>query len=99
VEITAWHNQEAVLVDPYLINSNHFKKTENIFDRRLVHPWPHWIVRMELAALFIYAGVTKLVDPKALATTISAYDLAPEALLSFAALSLPPIRPDPRYKG
>jgi hypothetical protein len=78
-----------------VFNSSLFKKIRNIFHRGLVHPWPYWIVRMALAALFIYAGVTKLFDPKAFTTTISAYGLAPEAFLSFAALGLPPIRPDP----
>jgi H+/gluconate symporter-like permease len=96
VEITAWQNQEATLVDPYLINSSHFKKIRNIFHRGPVHPWPYWIVRMALAAIFICASVTKLVAPKAFAAIISAYGLVPEALPSFAALGLPPIRPDPR---
>jgi hypothetical protein len=44
---------------------------------------------MALVALFIYGGVTKLFDPRAFAATISAYDLAPEALLPFLAVGLP----------
>ena len=55
----------------------------------LVHLWPYRIVRMALAALFIYGGVTKLFDPKAFAVTISAYDLVPETLLPFFAVGLP----------
>jgi len=77
------------LVDQYSINSNYFKKIRNIFHQGLVHPWPYRIVRMALAALFIYAGVTKFFDPKAFAATISAYELLPEALLPLFAVGLP----------
>jgi uncharacterized membrane protein YphA (DoxX/SURF4 family) len=55
----------------------------------LVHPWPYRIVRLALAGLFIYGGVTKLFDPKAFAATISAYDLVPEAFLPVVAIGLP----------
>ncbi len=55
----------------------------------MVHPWPYRIVRLALAALFIYGGVTKLIDPKAFAATISAYDLVPEAFLPVVAIGLP----------
>lgn len=48
------------MVNPYSIKSIHFKKIRNIFHQALVHPWPYWIVRMALAALFIYAGVIRL---------------------------------------
>lgn len=89
MEITAWRNQEATLVDPYSINSTYFKKIRNTFHQGLVHPWPYRIVRMALAALFIYAGVIKLFDPKAFAATISAYELLPEALLPPLAVGLP----------
>jgi uncharacterized membrane protein YphA (DoxX/SURF4 family) len=77
------------LVESYSINSNCFKKIRNIFHQGLVHPWPYRIVRIALAALFIYGGVIKLFDPKVFAATISAYDLAPEALLPLLALGLP----------
>jgi hypothetical protein len=87
------------LVDPYSINSNHIKEIKNIFHRGPVHPRRDRLARMALAALFIYAGVTKLLDPKAFTATISACGLAPEALLSFATPGMPPIRPDPRSKG
>ena len=50
------------MVDQYSINSIYFKKIRNIFHQGLVHPWPYRIVRMALAALFIYGGVTKLFD-------------------------------------
>jgi uncharacterized membrane protein YphA (DoxX/SURF4 family) len=77
------------LVDPYSINSIDFKKVRNVFHQGLVHPWAYWFVRIALAALFIYGGVIKLLDPKAFAATISAYDFVPEALLPFVAVGLP----------
>jgi hypothetical protein len=77
------------LVDQDSINSTYFKKLGNIFHQGLVHPWPSRIVRMALAALFIYAGVIKLLDPRAFAAVISTYDVVPEALLPFAAIGLP----------
>jgi uncharacterized membrane protein YphA (DoxX/SURF4 family) len=77
------------LVDPYSINSSCFTKIKDIFRQGWVHPWSYRIVRMALAVLFIYAGVTKLFDPKAFAAIISAYDLVPEALLPFLAVGLP----------
>jgi uncharacterized membrane protein YphA (DoxX/SURF4 family) len=89
VEITAWRNQEATLVDQYSINSTYFKKLRNVFHQGLVHPWPYRIVRMALAALFIYAGVIKLLDSKAFAAIISTYELLPEALLPLFAVGLP----------
>ncbi|MBA4422479.1 MAG: hypothetical protein C0390_05170 [Syntrophus sp. (in: bacteria)] len=50
------------MVDRYSINSTYFKKIGNIFHKRPVHPRPYRIVRIALAALFIYAGVTQLCD-------------------------------------
>lgn len=44
---------------------------------------------MVLAALFIYAGVIKLLDPGAFFAIISAYDLVPEVFLPFLAVGLP----------
>ena len=55
----------------------------------MVHPWPYLVVRIALAALFIYGGVTKLIDPKAFAAIISTYDLIPEAFLPVVAIGLP----------
>ncbi len=70
-------------------NSFYLYRIRNIFRQGLVHPWPYRIVRLALAALFIYGGVTKLIDPKAFAATISAYDLVPEAFLPVVAIGLP----------
>lgn len=77
------------MVDPHSRNSTCFKKVRTFFRRGLVHPWSYRLVRIALAALFIYAGVTKLLDPKAFAAVISSYDLVPEALLPLAAVGLP----------
>jgi hypothetical protein len=77
------------LVDQYSINSSYLKKIRNVFHRGLVHPLPYRIIRMALAALFIYGGVIKLSAPKAFAATISSYDLVPEVLLPLFAVGLP----------
>ncbi len=69
----------------------------SIFIRQTMRPllraaawiWPYRIVRILLAALFIYGGVMKLVDPRAFARTISGYDLVPEMLLPLIAVGLP----------
>jgi hypothetical protein len=39
-------------------------RIKRIFQQGLVHPWPCRIIRVVLAALFIYDGVIKLFDPK-----------------------------------
>lgn len=51
--------------------------------------WSYRIIRISLAILFIYGGGIKLLDPKAFAGTISAYDLVPEMLLPVVAVGLP----------
>jgi uncharacterized membrane protein YphA (DoxX/SURF4 family) len=51
--------------------------------------WSYRIVRIALAALFIYGGVLKLIDPKAFARTISGYGLVPEMFLPVVAIGLP----------
>ena len=52
-------------------------------------PWAYLVLRLGLAFLFIYAGVTKLVDPKAFARVISPYGLVPDAFLPVVAVGLP----------
>lgn len=51
--------------------------------------WLYRIVRFALGAVFVYAGLVKLVDPKAFARVISQYDLVPEFLLAPVAIGLP----------
>lgn len=55
----------------------------------LALPFLYNAVRIGIAALFIYAGVTKLLDPKAFARIVSAYGIVPEAILPVVAIGLP----------
>jgi hypothetical protein len=77
------------LISQYSDKSIHFKKIGKIFHQGLVHPWTYRIVRMALAGLFIYGGVIKLLNPRAFAVIIAAYDLVPESLLPILAVGLP----------
>lgn len=51
--------------------------------------WLYHLLRLVLAVLFIYAGVVKLLGPKAFAHAIAQYDLVPEVLLPLIAIGLP----------
>lgn len=77
------------MVDPRSSRSVFFKRVGAILRRGAVHPRFYGVVRIALAALFVYAGVVKLFDPRAFAATISAYDLVPEILLPLFAVGLP----------
>lgn len=46
-------------------------------------------IQISLGLVFLYAGLTKLWDPKAFARIISQYDLLPEPFLPVAAIGLP----------
>jgi uncharacterized membrane protein YphA (DoxX/SURF4 family) len=46
-------------------------------------------LRISLAGIFIYAGVAKLLDPRAFANAMAQYDLIPEGLLPLVAIGLP----------
>jgi len=65
------------------------EKAQEIMKKILSLLWPYRIVRFAVAALFIYGGVIKLLDPKGFARIISAYDIVPEVLLPFVAIGLP----------
>jgi uncharacterized membrane protein YphA (DoxX/SURF4 family) len=52
-------------------------------------PWPYRLLRVGLAAVFVYAGAVKLWDPRAFARTISGYGLVPDEFLVPVALILP----------
>ena len=54
-------------------------------------PWLCCLLRALLGGIFLIAGGAKLIDPRAFARTISAYDLLPEELLVPAAIGLPAI--------
>jgi uncharacterized membrane protein YphA (DoxX/SURF4 family) len=51
--------------------------------------WIYHVMRLALAGIFIYAGMAKLLGPKAFAHAIAQYDLVPEALLPLLAIGLP----------
>jgi uncharacterized membrane protein YphA (DoxX/SURF4 family) len=51
--------------------------------------WLYHLLRLVLAGIFIYAGVIKLLGPKAFAHAIAQYDLVPEGLLPLVAIGLP----------
>ena len=69
--------------------SRNLLEIRGLLHRGLAYPRLYLIIRVALAALFIYGGVTKLFDPKAFAATISAYDLVPETFLPVVAVGLP----------
>ena len=49
----------------------------------------YFIIRCLLAAVFFYAGVTKLLDTSGFASVISGYGLLPDSLVYSAAIFLP----------
>jgi uncharacterized membrane protein YphA (DoxX/SURF4 family) len=51
--------------------------------------WLYHFLRLVLAGIFIYAGVVKLLGPKAFAHALAQYDLVPEGLLPLVAIGLP----------
>jgi len=61
----------------------------NSIGRLLASLWLYRGIRIALAALFVYGGVVKLLDPHAFARTLSAYDLVPDPLLPVVAIGLP----------
>lgn len=52
-------------------------------------PWPLRLIRFGLGMVFVYAGLSKLLDPRAFARTLSGYDLIPDSILLVAAIGLP----------
>jgi uncharacterized membrane protein YphA (DoxX/SURF4 family) len=65
------------------------KKAFQSFVKTIPLPSPQRLVRFSLGSVFIYAGLSKLLDPKAFAKIISYYDLVPESLLAPVAIGLP----------
>ena len=51
--------------------------------------WTYRIIRWVLGGIFIYAGGTKLLEPKIFAVLIDAYGVVPEGLLIPVAIGLP----------
>jgi uncharacterized membrane protein YphA (DoxX/SURF4 family) len=64
------------------------KKTKRIRSA-LSSPWTDRVIRWGLGLIFIYAGGSKLLAPRAFARVISGYDLVPEPLLPVVAIGLP----------
>jgi hypothetical protein len=59
------------------------------FVKTIFLPSPQRLVRFSLGSVFIYAGFSKLLDPKAFARVLSQYDLIPEGLLAPVSIGLP----------
>jgi uncharacterized membrane protein YphA (DoxX/SURF4 family) len=55
----------------------------------LTSPWSILAIRIVIGGLFVYAGTTKIFEPRAFARTISHWGLAPEPLLPVLAIGLP----------
>jgi uncharacterized membrane protein YphA (DoxX/SURF4 family) len=55
----------------------------------VLSPWISYFIRFSIGSIFLYAGLVKLLDPKAFAKVISQYDLIPESLLPQVAIGLP----------
>jgi uncharacterized membrane protein YphA (DoxX/SURF4 family) len=55
----------------------------------LLSPWLYRVIRLGLAALFLYAGVVKISDHRSFARIISAYDLVPEWGVTPVSIGLP----------
>lgn len=79
------------MVDLKPADSSHFNTLRKLLHLGLAHPWIYRMVRLALACLFIYGGISKLFDPRAFAATLSHYDLVPEILLPAVAFGLPVI--------
>ncbi len=62
-------------------------KTQGIRD--LVAGWAYLVIRLILAAVFFYAGQSKLFDTQGFATVIGGYGLLPDSLTFVAAIVLP----------
>jgi uncharacterized membrane protein YphA (DoxX/SURF4 family) len=51
--------------------------------------WVYRIVRVVYVVLFLYAGINKLMNPRAFATVIDAFGLVPDPIIMPIALALP----------
>lgn len=51
--------------------------------------WIYRILRVVYVALFVYAGVNKLMNPRAFATVIDAFGLVPDPLIMPVAVAVP----------
>jgi len=51
--------------------------------------WAYRLIRLSLSVVFLYAGATKLADPRTFAALIDAYGIVPDPLLMPVAVGLP----------
>ncbi|MGQ9569860.1 MAG: MauE/DoxX family redox-associated membrane protein, partial [Thermodesulfovibrionales bacterium] len=64
-------------------------RSSSLFRKILFLPFFYHLIKVILGLIFIYAGIVKIVDPKAFAKAISQYELVPEGLLAPLAIGLP----------
>jgi len=57
--------------------------------KALLSIWVYHAVRFILAVIFVWSGVSKLIDPRSFAVIIEAYGLLPDELIMAVALFLP----------
>ncbi len=57
--------------------------------RIILSDWIYKIVRVVYVVLFVYAGLSKLLNPRAFATVIDAFGLVPDPLIMPIAFALP----------
>jgi len=55
----------------------------------LLSTWPYRVVRIVIAIIFLWSGLTKIFDPSGFAVVIDAYGLIPETWTMPAAIGLP----------
>jgi len=58
-------------------------------NNNLISIWPYRIIRMILAAIFLWSGVAKLIAPASFAVIIEAFGLIPESWVMPVAVVLP----------
>jgi hypothetical protein len=56
-----------------------------------VYAWAGCLLRFGLGGLFVYAGLIKLLDPKAFAQALAQFELLPDRLLPLVAVGLPAV--------
>jgi uncharacterized membrane protein YphA (DoxX/SURF4 family) len=89
--IIYWLHRRTIFI--YLLQSNAMGGDRLTLLRTLLFqsPWLYRFLRVLLGGVFILAGSSKLLDPRAFARIISAYGLLPDELLAPVAIGLPGI--------
>ncbi len=57
----------------------------------LFNRWFLFSIRLVLSAVFVYAGVIKVIDPQSFADSVASFKILPSPLIGPTALSLPPM--------